>query len=35
VEADAAGRLADDDLVLLSGFGAGMTFASAVWRWGR
>jgi 3-oxoacyl-[acyl-carrier-protein] synthase III len=21
--------------VLLSGFGAGMTFASAVWRWAR
>lgn len=27
-------RLKDGDLVLLSGFGAGMTFASAVWRWG-
>ena len=35
VEAEAAGRLVDDQLVLLSGFGAGMTFASAVWRWGR
>jgi len=35
--ADAAhrGRLADGDLVLLAGFGAGMTWASAVWRWGR
>ncbi len=30
-----AGRLADGDLVLLSGFGAGMTWASAVVRWGR
>jgi 3-oxoacyl-[acyl-carrier-protein] synthase-3 len=28
-----AGRLADGDLVLLAGFGAGMTWASAVWRW--
>ncbi|MGH9056601.1 MAG: beta-ketoacyl-ACP synthase III [Acidimicrobiales bacterium] len=35
--ADAAerGRLRDGDLVLLAGFGAGMTWASAVWRWGR
>ncbi len=34
--ADAAsrGRLHDGDLVLLAGFGAGMTWASAVWRWG-
>jgi 3-oxoacyl-[acyl-carrier-protein] synthase-3 len=30
-----AGRVHDGDLVLLSGFGAGMTWASAVWRWGR
>ncbi|MGH9296823.1 MAG: 3-oxoacyl-[acyl-carrier-protein] synthase III C-terminal domain-containing protein, partial [Acidimicrobiales bacterium] len=30
-----AGRLADGDLVLISGFGAGMTWASAVVRWGR
>jgi 3-oxoacyl-[acyl-carrier-protein] synthase-3 len=30
-----AGRISDGDLVLLSGFGAGMTWASAVWRWGR
>ena len=30
-----AGRLHDGDLVLLSGFGAGMTWASAVLRWGR
>lgn len=28
------GRLADGDIVLLSGFGAGMTWASAVLRWG-
>jgi 3-oxoacyl-[acyl-carrier-protein] synthase-3 len=35
VEAADAGRLAEGDLVLLSGFGAGMTYASAVWRWGR
>jgi 3-oxoacyl-[acyl-carrier-protein] synthase-3 len=27
------GRLHDGDLVLLSGFGAGMTWGSAVWRW--
>ncbi len=32
--AASAGRLADGDLVLLAGFGAGMTWASAVWRWG-
>jgi len=30
-----AGRVAPGDLVLLSGFGAGMTWASAVLRWGR
>ena len=30
-----SGRLKDGDLVLLAGFGAGMTWASAVWRWGR
>lgn len=34
-EAVEEGRLADGDLVLLSGFGAGMTWASAVIRWGR
>ncbi|MGH9105614.1 MAG: beta-ketoacyl-ACP synthase III [Acidimicrobiales bacterium] len=28
------GRLGEGDLVLLAGFGAGMTWASAVWRWG-
>jgi 3-oxoacyl-[acyl-carrier-protein] synthase III len=33
-EAADNGRLADGDLVLLSGFGAGMTWASAVLRWG-
>jgi 3-oxoacyl-[acyl-carrier-protein] synthase III len=35
VDAAESGRLRDGDLVLLSGFGAGMTWASAVWRWGR
>jgi 3-oxoacyl-[acyl-carrier-protein] synthase III len=30
-----AGRIRDGDLVLLSGFGAGMTWGSAVLRWGR
>lgn len=34
-EAKDEGRMADGDLVLLSGFGAGMTWASAVVRWGR
>jgi 3-oxoacyl-[acyl-carrier-protein] synthase III len=33
-EAADAGRLRDGDLVLFAGFGAGMTWASAVWRWG-
>ncbi|MHB1488057.1 MAG: beta-ketoacyl-ACP synthase III [Acidimicrobiales bacterium] len=33
-DAARAGRLADGDLVLMSGFGAGMTWASAVVRWG-
>ena len=33
-EAADADRLHDGDLVLLSGFGAGMTWASAVIRWG-
>jgi 3-oxoacyl-[acyl-carrier-protein] synthase-3 len=32
-EASAAGRLATGDHVLLSGFGAGMTWASALLRW--
>jgi len=30
-----AGRVAEGDLVLLSGFGAGMTWASTIIRWGR
>lgn len=34
-EAVDQGRMADGDVVLLSGFGAGMTWASAVLRWGR
>ena len=34
-EAADDGRLSDGDLVLISGFGAGMTWASAVLRWGR
>jgi 3-oxoacyl-[acyl-carrier-protein] synthase-3 len=34
VDAAQQGRLHDGDLVLLAGFGAGMTWASAVWRWG-
>jgi 3-oxoacyl-[acyl-carrier-protein] synthase-3 len=33
-EAAEAGRLKEGDLVLFSGFGAGMTWASAVVRWG-
>ena len=34
-EAAESGRIADGDLVLMSGFGAGMTWGSAVLRWGR
>ena len=34
-EAAESGRVSDGDLVLLSGFGAGMTWGSAVLRWGR
>jgi 3-oxoacyl-[acyl-carrier-protein] synthase-3 len=34
VDAANAGRIADGDLVLLVGFGAGMTAASAIIRWG-
>jgi 3-oxoacyl-[acyl-carrier-protein] synthase III len=34
-EAAGEGRIGDGDLVLLSGFGAGMTWASALLRWGR
>ncbi|HET9060602.1 MAG TPA: beta-ketoacyl-ACP synthase III [Acidimicrobiales bacterium] len=33
-EAARSGRLQEGDLVLFAGFGAGMTWASAVWRWG-
>jgi 3-oxoacyl-[acyl-carrier-protein] synthase-3 len=33
IDAIRAGRLSDGDLVLLTGFGAGMTWASAVVRW--
>jgi 3-oxoacyl-[acyl-carrier-protein] synthase-3 len=33
IDAVEAGRIADDDHLLLAGFGAGMTWASAVWRW--
>jgi 3-oxoacyl-[acyl-carrier-protein] synthase III len=33
VDAVDHGRLHDGDLLLLAGFGAGMTWASAVWRW--
>jgi 3-oxoacyl-[acyl-carrier-protein] synthase-3 len=33
-EAAEDGRFKDGDLVLLSGFGAGMTWGSAVLRWG-
>jgi 3-oxoacyl-[acyl-carrier-protein] synthase-3 len=29
------GRIGEGDLILLSGFGAGLTWASAVWRWGK
>ncbi|HXY93402.1 MAG TPA: beta-ketoacyl-ACP synthase III [Acidimicrobiia bacterium] len=34
-EAADDGRITDGDLVLLSGFGAGLTWGSAVLRWGR
>ena len=34
-EAADAGRINDGDLVLVSGFGAGLTWGSAVLRWGR
>jgi 3-oxoacyl-[acyl-carrier-protein] synthase-3 len=34
VDAAERGRLREGDLILLAGFGAGMTWASAVWRWG-
>ncbi|MDP9073630.1 MAG: ketoacyl-ACP synthase III [Actinomycetota bacterium] len=32
-ESIADGRVNDGDIILMSGFGAGMTWASAVWRW--
>ncbi len=35
VDAAHAGRLRDGDLVLMSGFGAGMTWASLLMRWGQ
>jgi 3-oxoacyl-[acyl-carrier-protein] synthase-3 len=34
-EAAASGRLRANDVVLMTGFGAGMTWASAALRWGR
>jgi 3-oxoacyl-[acyl-carrier-protein] synthase-3 len=34
-DAAANGRLAPGDLVLMVGFGAGMTWASAIMRWSR
>ena len=34
-EAEESGRIADGDLVLLTGFGTGMTCTSALLRWGR
>jgi 3-oxoacyl-[acyl-carrier-protein] synthase-3 len=34
-EAAESGRINEGDVVLMSGFGAGMTWASAVLRWGR
>jgi 3-oxoacyl-[acyl-carrier-protein] synthase III len=34
-EAVQDGRVSDGDVLLLSGFGAGMTYASAALRWGR
>ena len=33
IDAARTGRLSDGDLVLLTGFGAGMTWGSAVLRW--
>lgn len=35
IDAVEKGRIRDGDLLLLAGFGAGMTWASAVWRWQR
>ncbi len=33
IDAIESGRVADGDHLLLAGFGAGMTWSSAVWRW--
>ncbi|HLI54473.1 MAG TPA: 3-oxoacyl-[acyl-carrier-protein] synthase III C-terminal domain-containing protein, partial [Acidimicrobiales bacterium] len=33
VDAVEGGRVSEGDNILLAGFGAGMTWASAVWRW--
>ena len=33
IDAVESGRVRDGDHLLLAGFGAGMTWASAVWRW--
>ena len=33
IDAVEKGRVRDGDVLLLAGFGAGMTWASAVWRW--
>jgi 3-oxoacyl-[acyl-carrier-protein] synthase-3 len=33
-EAVAHGRLAEGDLILFAGFGAGMSWSTVVWRWG-
>ena len=33
IDAVESGRVHDGDLLLLAGFGAGMTWSSAVWRW--
>ncbi|HEY3941566.1 MAG TPA: beta-ketoacyl-ACP synthase III [Acidimicrobiales bacterium] len=35
VDAVESGRLHDGDLVLMAGFGSGLAWATAVWRWGR
>jgi 3-oxoacyl-[acyl-carrier-protein] synthase-3 len=34
IDAVTQGRLAQGDIILFVGFGAGMTWASVVWRWG-
>ena len=35
IEAVESGRLEPGDLILFAGFGAGMTWGSAVWQWGE